>query len=276
MDEIDKARKGHLFRIVFDILMEHPDGLPESATMRLLPERVSLTAYELEAHGSRRPRYWSSLKLASVEFARAGWLDKIEGKGWVVTASGRRAYQTHTDPETFFKEAINRRLSFQHATSLKAARRARDELREYLRSLEPPHVFQDLVADLLHAMGYYIAWKAKPGPDGGTDIIAWGDPLGVRSPRIRVQVKRQTPKVDVGELREFLAVLGDGEFGLYVATTSFTKAADDAARVEQRRQVTLINVDRFIDLWVEHYPKLDDAARRRFPLQPIYFLAPGN
>lgn len=38
----------------------------------------------------------------------------------------------------------------------------------------------------------------------------------------------------------------------------------------------MIDLERFFDLWVEHYPKLDDAARRRFPLQPIYFLAPGN
>lgn len=28
------------------------------------------------------------------------------------------------------------------------------------------------------------------------------------------------------------------------------------------------------DLWVEHYDDLDDAARRRMPLKPIYFLAP--
>ena len=37
---------------------------------------------------------------------------------------------------------------------------------------------------------------------------------------------------------------------------------------------TLINIERFYDLWVEHYPKLPDEDRRRLPLQPIYFLAP--
>jgi restriction system protein len=29
-----------------------------------------------------------------------------------------------------------------------------------------------------------------------------------------------------------------------------------------------------VDLWVKHYEKLSDDARRRLPLRPIYFLAP--
>jgi len=29
-----------------------------------------------------------------------------------------------------------------------------------------------------------------------------------------------------------------------------------------------------VKLWAEQYTKLDDVARRRLPLQPVYFLAP--
>ena len=77
-------------------------------------------------------------------------------------------------------------------------------------------------------------------------------------------------------LRAFLAVLADDDVGLFVTTSRFTKDAENEARLQQKRKVTLVDLDQFVDLWVEHYPKLDDAARRRFPLQPIYFLAPGN
>lgn len=35
-----------------------------------------------------------------------------------------------------------------------------------------------------------------------------------------------------------------------------------------------IDLKRLVTLWTEHYAKLDEAARRRLPLQPIYFLAP--
>ena len=73
-----------------------------------------------------------------------------------------------------------------------------------------------------------------------------------------------------------MALLGDDDVGLFVTTSGFTKDAQDEARTQQTRKVTLVNLEQFFDLWVEYYPKLDDAARRRFPLQPIYFLAPGN
>jgi hypothetical protein len=29
-------------------------------------------------------------------------------------------------------------------------------------------------------------------------------------------------------------------------------------------------------MWVEYYDRLSRAARQRFPLKPIYFLAPGE
>ena len=108
------------------------------------------------------------------------------------------------------------------------------------------------------------------------DVVAWNDPLGTRPPRIKVQVKRQLQNVDVNGLRSFLAVLGDDDVGLFVTTGGFTKDAWNEARTQQNRKVTLVDLERFFDLWVEHYPKLDDAARRRFPLQPIYFLAPSK
>ena len=37
---------------------------------------------------------------------------------------------------------------------------------------------------------------------------------------------------------------------------------------------TLIDMERLVDLWTEHYARLDETARRRLTLEPIYFLAP--
>lgn len=45
-------------------------------------------------------------------------------------------------------------------------------------------------------------------------------------------------------------------------------------RCQPSRKVTLIDLERFFDLWVEEYRKLPDEDRRCLPLQPIYFLAP--
>ena len=136
---------------------------------------------------------------------------------------------------------------------------------------------QDLVADLLKAMGYHIAWKSPQGKDGGLDIVAYTDPLGTRLPRIKVQVIRHNvKKLDVDGLGSFMAVLGENDAGLFVSTSRFTRDGEDESRKQEGRKITLIGLDKFFDLWVEHSGKLDDAARRRFPLQPIYFLAPSS
>jgi restriction system protein len=71
-----------------------------------------------------------------------------------------------------------------------------------------------------------------------------------------------------------MALLGDDDVGLFVTTAGFTKDAEEEARTQEKRKVTLVNLEKLFDLWVEHYPKLDDDARRRLPLRPIHFLAP--
>jgi restriction system protein len=43
-----------------------------------------------------------------------------------------------------------------------------------------PYDFQQLVAGLLVAMGYYVEWISPPGADGGFDVIAHTDPLDVK------------------------------------------------------------------------------------------------
>lgn len=150
------------------------------------------------------------------------------------------------------------------------------EIEAHLAAM-PPYEFQELVGALLQAMGYHVAWIAPPGKDGGTDIIAYNDPLGTRPPRIKVQVKRNanSPRIDVIALRSFMAVLAEGDVGLFVALSGFTKDADYEARQSHRR-LNLIDARRLMELWTAHYGQLDDIARARLPLKPVWFLASGE
>lgn len=156
-----------------------------------------------------------------------------------------------------------------------AEEQAWSEIERYLQNINP-FDFQHLVADLLQAMGYHVSWKSPPGKDGGIDIIAFTDPLGTRPPRIKVQVKRLGQKIDVDLIRSFTAVVNDDDAGLYVATGGFTRDAQEFARSQERRKITLIDLERLVELWIVHYSKLDELARRRLPLSPIYFLTPEN
>ncbi len=73
-----------------------------------------------------------------------------------------------------------------------------------------------------------------------------------------------------------MASLSNGDVGLYVCLAGFTKDAQDYARNQENRRITLIDARRFVSLWVETYDKLADEARRRLPLVPVYFLAPQD
>jgi restriction system protein len=97
--------------------------------------------------------------------------------------------------------------------------------------------------------------------------------LGTQAPRIKVQVKRQKSAVDLPGLKSFLANVNEGDVGIYVCTGGFTKDAADHARNQERRKLTLIDVERLVDLWISIYGKLDDSARNRLPLTPVYFLS---
>lgn len=76
---------------------------------------------------------------------------------------------------------------------------------------------QELVAGILRAMGYRNM-ILSPGPDRGKDIIASPDGLGLENPKIKVEVKHRTAQMGSQELRSFLAILREGDKGLYVST----------------------------------------------------------
>ncbi len=149
------------------------------------------------------------------------------------------------------------------------------DIERQLRSMGP-YDFQNLVAALLRAMGYHVSWIAPPGRDGGIDILAHTDPLGINMPRIKVQVKRRTDKISVEGLRSFMAVLGDQDVGLFVAAGGFTREAENEARTQENRKITLLGLEQLFDLWLEHYAKIEEADRQLLPLKPVYFLAPSK
>jgi restriction system protein len=161
------------------------------------------------------------------------------------------------------------------ATLEEAVENAWSEVRSYLLEMNP-YDFQNLVAALLKGMGYHIAWVAPPGPDRGVDIVAYNDPLGTELPRIKGQVKRKQDKTGVDGIRSFLAVLGSQDVGLFVSTGGFTKEAEAEARMQEVRQVTLVDLERLFDLWVEHYDQIDEQDRQLLPLQPVHYLAAGD
>lgn len=292
MAEITIQRTGELLRKLFDILLAHPEGMRAQDALNALRNSVQLTVYEKGEYASGGgSRFEKIVRFATIDLVKAGWMIKDKGR-WIVTEEGKRAYNEYKSPEQFYRTAQKlywewRRNQPERSSKVEeeagekkaaitfeeAEEQAWGEIEEYLREM-PPYEFQKVVAGLLKAMGYHVSWVAPPGRDGGIDILAWNDPLGTKPPRIKVQVKREQGAVNVAVLRSFMALLGDNDVGIFVSTGGFTRDAEDEARTQQSRQVTLINLERLFELWIEHIENLDEETRNLFPLKPIYFLSP--
>ena len=93
--------------------------------------------------------------------------------------------------------------------------------------LKNPYEFQDLAAAILRGMGYHTPFVALHGRDGGVDIIAYRDPLGTVSPRIKAQIKhRPNTPATVQEVRQLMGLLQkDGDVGIFVSSGGFTPDA---------------------------------------------------
>ncbi len=140
-----------------------------------------------------------------------------------------------------------------------------------------PYEFQELAAALLRGMGYFTPFVAPRGKDGGVDIMAYRDPLGTQSPRIKVQIKhRESTSTPVTDVRQLMGLLQkDGDVGIFFSTGGFTPDAKSTAR-SSHVHVELIDLERFIDLWRQFYEKLTDEDKAMLPLTPVYFIAPPS
>jgi hypothetical protein len=147
---------------------------------------------------------------------------------------------------------------------------ARAEIEAHLATIRP-HDFQHVVAALLQGMGYAKTIVSPPGPDGGTDILAFKDALGRDVPHLRVQVKHRQDASGRDEIAALRGVLRpEREIGLFVATGGFTKEARREA--EGASHIRLVDLDEFLALWITHAVTIPEAARAWLKLSPVYYL----
>lgn len=126
-------------------------------------------------------------------------------------------------------------------------------------------------------MGYSTPFVAPRGPDGGTDVIAYQDPLGRVTPHIRVQVKhRKDSKATREEIAALRGIIRqDREVGLFVSTHGYTLEAMREVR-QGTVHIELLDLDQFLDLWMAHYDKLSEEDKTHLRLRTVYFLAPDR
>jgi restriction system protein len=276
------------------ILKDRGGEAPGREVIAEVEKRVTLDDWaKAKYEKSGYVRWESILHFFSIDCIKAGYLIKKKGM-WYLTPEGQEALhlgdvgllkaataayrkwrdenQPPSEPEG---EVSEEGQQGQEATIHEIEQLAIEGLKKQI-NLNNPYEFQELVAALLRGMGYHISFVSPLGKDGGVDVIAYRDPLGTSSPRIKVQVKhRRESTAAVQEIRQLMGLLQkDGDVGIFVSSSGFTSDAKTTAR-GAHVHVELIDLDRFISLWQEFYGKLTDEDKSLLPLMPIYFFAPS-
>jgi restriction system protein len=129
--------------------------------------------------------------------------------------------------------------------------------------------FEHFVAQLLRTMGYRATVTPASG-DGGFDVIAHRDPLGLEPPIIKVQCKRTLANISPTEVQALTGALAPGgqELGLFVTLGSYSKDAVNLGR--NRQDLRLINGNELVGLVLEHYEHFLPEWKRMLPMRSVY------
>ncbi len=129
------------------------------------------------------------------------------------------------------------------------------------------HPFEQFVAHVLEKMGYRTRVSPE-GADGGVDIIAHKDELGLEPPIIKVQVKAVESSIGDPMVSALVGKVRHGEFGLFVTLSTFTLQAKQFASANTN--LRLIDGEEFVDLVLAHYEQFDSRYKAIIPLKRVY------
>jgi restriction system protein len=284
-------------RLVFaalKILKENGGEMRGKQVLEEVEKRVPLGEWEKERYEKTGYIRWRSvLHFFTIDLIKAGFLIKKKGI-WFLTPEGdsalklgeaglldtaQKAYRVWRLKNPRQAEAPETEIAVAEESAKEEAisadqieQSAYEQIENYINK-KTPYEFQDLAAALLRGMGYFTPFVAPAGKDGGVDILAYRDPLGTSSPRIKAQIKHRETSADVKDVRQLMGLLQkDGDVGIFISSGGFTADAKAAAR-NSNVHVELVDLPRFIDLWQQFYSKLNDEDKTKLPLFSIYLLA---
>lgn len=284
----------------FKILKENGGAMRGKNVVDKIRETVDFDEYENHVYEKTGYVRWESiLHFYTIDCMKAGFLRKQTGT-WYLTEEGEEALKL--GPEKLLETATKKYREWDAKSKSEKSKkistdieddidldeesesqkqsalleqyesRAIEGIRDFVISRNP-YEFQDLVAILLKSMGYHISHISPKGKDGGIDIIAYTDPLGVKPPRIIVQVKHKPEsKISSDDIQRLAGTMKrSSDVGIFVSSGEFSSYSINEARTTDKH-IELIDFERFLKLWEQYYAKMTDDEKNKLPLHPIYFL----
>jgi restriction system protein len=150
-----------------------------------------------------------------------------------------------------------------------ANKQAREKLLKHIKAMKP-YDFENLVSQLLLALGFEEVEVTSRSNDGGIDVrgtLVVGDVIRTR---LAVQVKRWKNNVQAPVIQQVRGSLGTHEQGLIITTSDFSKGARDEATRANATPVGLMDGEQLVDLLIQN-----EIGITLTPLQLIQLYTPA-
>lgn len=247
------------------VLADQPDGLLSSEVYQKI---VDLGLYNFRAenpiavvNGTIR-RHCTGLDFPSASVVKHFAISGYSGpkpRYTVIALSKEKLFSNNkTDATELLPEEVMQKAYEKHLESLC------EQLKQAILENDP-RFFEQLIVDLLIAMGY--GYDKSSGivvggaHDGGIDGIIYEDKLGLD--QIYLQAKRYKDGNSIGrkELQAFVGAMQSVQKGVFITTSTFTREAITYADNQQQKSLKLIDGNMLADLMIKHEVGIAKAAK---------------
>ena len=230
-----------------------PDGIRIKDITDVLAAQFELSDEQINArHRTGYNIFQNHVNTAANALVKSGKLLKIR-RGWIINPDQFKVItpdcNSSSDEDTPSPEVVMEKSYQEILNNLK------NDLLQKIKD-NPPDFFEELVLDLLVAMGYggtrADAEAVGRSGDGGIDGIIKEDPLGLDI--VYVQAKRWKCDVPVKEIRDFTGALASkgARKGIFITTSGFKSPAINFAGDMTTKKIILIDGNRLVQLMIKY------------------------
>lgn len=212
----------------------------------------------LETHGGRQPMHYRDLTVAALEaglVSTAGKTPEATLYAQVLTETKRRTrrgeqarFVMHGKGYIGLARWMGQGLAFQIEQHNRTVGK---RLHDRIRRMDPVG-FEQLIAELLAALGFEEVTVTARSGDGGIDVRGTLVVGEVIRTRMAVQAKRWKQNIQAPIVQQVRGSLGTHEQGLIITVSDFSKGAREEAERPDAVPVGLMNGEQLVRLLIEN------------------------
>lgn len=270
-DEKDGAipvKAGMLFRFVHEMEAEHIILYPSKITKKVHIGRIKsdyrYTPKRLAGYPHQRDVEWLK-EVSRTRFSQGALYELGSAMSLFQVQNYAEEYLAALEGREYIAETKNDDSISLVADEVEQI--TRDFVQKRVEAELKGHPLESFVANLLEVMGYH-ARTTRDSRDGGVDVIAHRDELGIEPPIIKVQVKSTSGTIGIAEVSSLYGTVDTSEVGLFVTLGGFSRDATQFAAT--RSNLRLIDGEEFLDLVLRYYDALSSKYQAVIPLKRVF------